>query len=244
QKEPPTDAGPLPPRRGGGKMQKTRRSAAPHVESGGALPRLLQKLRKLLGIELRDHISVDRQNLIPRHQARTRRRSPRRSLQHDDPAGQNGDDAAEALLRRGLHPLELLELVLIEKHRVRIELAQQTRNRTAIERLLRADRVSGVGAGERVGGDDRAELSIEIVLLLAVSECGERGDGEQECKKAQHQSGQILAISMWTCGKSFGCRIPSARICERRRNPFSRRSTSTVRPSGESTQTSGTLMEA
>ena len=55
-----------------------------------------------------------------------------------------------------------------------------------------------------------------------------------------HYSGQIRAISTCTLGKCLGVRTPSRRTCAERRYPSARYRISTVRPSGETTQTSGT----
>ena len=58
---------------------------------------------------------------------------PGQRLQHDDASGQHRDHAAEALLRRGLHLLELLELAGVEEDGVRIEPAQQAGDRALVE---------------------------------------------------------------------------------------------------------------
>src|SRR5262249_61688432 len=125
--------------------------------------------------------------------------------------------APETLLRGGLHAPELLKLVLVEEDAVRVELAQQARDRATVEDLFGIDRVGRIGACRRECADERPHLLLQIILGRKSS-----GGKEKGCSNANHQSGQIWAISTWTCGKCLGFRMsPLAKRPVRTSWPFS-----------------------
>jgi len=102
---------------------------------------------------------------------------------------------------------ELLELLGVEKHRVRIELAQEAGNSALVEGLFGRDGVGGVLLKNGVGANDGADLRFEIVRCPQGG-----GDAKQNCWEAKHQSGQIWAISTWTLGKCRGFRMPQVQF--------------------------------
>src|SRR5579883_2454703 len=190
-------------------VQDARHTAAAHIELRLPLARLRQQLGQLFDIEAADDVPVNTQDFIARRQPGLGGGRARHRLEHDHAPGQQRNHAAEALLRGGLHFLELLELPGVEKDRVRIERPQQPGDRALIKRLLGRDRVGGVLLQDGIRLDDRFHLRGEIL--------GRQGGraANQRCYRAtKHLSGQIVLISTWTWGNSRGFSVPWVRTAQ------------------------------
>ena len=96
----------------------------------------------MLGHQPRQRDIVDGQDLIAGAQSGFRGRRAFHGLQNGHPPGDDADDGAEAFGLALLHLLELLELIGIEKDRVRIERAQHAGDGALIEGLVGRD---GIG---------------------------------------------------------------------------------------------------
>src|SRR5215469_2077513 len=118
---------------------------------------------------------------------------------------------------------------------MRIERAQQAGNRSLVEDLFGGDRVGGVLFNQRISVHDALHARLEIVRGMEA-----RRETQERCDGSAHQSGQMEAILIWTCGNGVGFRKPWERMALRRRRPSSSNRTSTVLSSWEKIHNSGT----
>src|SRR5687767_14936415 len=98
-----------------------------------ALPRFGEYLNELLRRQLGQSNIVNRHDLVSSADPGPLHWCPRQRLQDDDAARQNTNDAAKPFALAPLHPLELRELLGIQKSGMWIEAAQHSGNDACIK---------------------------------------------------------------------------------------------------------------
>ena len=90
---------------------------------------------------------------------------------------------AEAFLGGRLHLLELIELAGIEEDRMRIEMAQQSRNRAPVKSLIHIERIGGILLEDLVCVDEFLHQARVVVFRAASAAKGTAGaTSEQESR--------------------------------------------------------------
>jgi hypothetical protein len=138
----------------------------------------------LFEIERRERVAVDRDDLVAGRQARPGRGGSGERLQHDHAAGQDRDDAPEPLTCRALQFLELVELLRVEEDGMRVQTAQQARDRAFEDGLVA---VHGFGRralhpGEDV--DEALQLALDVPLF---GRCRSEQQTQRGREGGQHQ---------------------------------------------------------
>ena len=96
--------------------------------------------------------------VIPPRVPLWRRGRSRQRLQNRDLPGVDADDGAESLGLAPLHLLELLELIGVEKNRVRIKRAQHAGDRALIKGLIGRDGIGRLLVQNRVYSQQLLEI--------------------------------------------------------------------------------------
>ena len=150
------------------------------VEHGFLLPGFAEYLRELLDIQIADRDGVDADNLVAGGQAGLRGGRAFERLQHDHAARQQADDGAESFALARLHLLELLELIGIEEHRMRIEGAQHAGNRALVNRDVGRYGIGGFALDGRVHAGDLLEFLLDLRGIIGGQQWPQINANERE----------------------------------------------------------------